>query len=75
MCGSVAMCGSARTIWRNGGERGCGDRGVREVQLRVQRALCLWMDRRSTGGVVTNETTVALKQPQRSLPWAADGGA
>jgi hypothetical protein len=75
MCGSGAMCGSALTIWRNGGERGCGGRGVHEVQPRVQRARRLSIDRQSTGEVLANETTIALKQPQRPLPWAADGGA
>lgn len=71
MCGSGAMCGSARTSWRNGGERGCGGRGVHEVQPHVQRARCMSIDRQSTGGVLTNETTIALKQPQRPLPWTA----
>jgi hypothetical protein len=75
MCGSVTTCGSVPTIWRNGGERGHGGRGVHEVQPRVQRARCLSIDRQSTGGVLTNETTIALKQPQPPLPWAADGGA
>jgi len=30
---------------------------------------------RAPGGVLTDETAIALKQPQRPLPWAADGGA
>jgi excisionase family DNA binding protein len=38
-------------------------------------ARCLSIDRQSTGGVLTNETAIALKQPRRPLPWAADGGA
>ena len=61
MCGSGAMCDSARTIWRNGGERGCGGRGVHEVQPRVQRARCLSIDRQSTGGVLTNETSYRVE--------------
>lgn len=41
----------------------------------AHRARCSSIDRQSTGGVLTEETAVALRQPQRPLPWAVDGGA
>ena len=72
MCDSAATCGSARTIWRSGGERECGGRGVREVRPRVQRARCLSIGKQSRGGILMNKTAIAFKQPQRSLLWAAN---